>query len=170
MKIFFFYFQKIDQLLKNFEIQAEDFLDQYELEKAFQYAKKALDLDPKHIQALETMASVQMEMGNTESAKSVYEKLAELSPDEGFSKYMCLAQLSSGLEAVNFYKKGIELMLLEFNKQQHLEEKHNGKACTSSRANNDEEEEQDDFGRVTNLDLSTAYCSIAEIYLTDLWY
>ncbi|CAF0940492.1 unnamed protein product [Brachionus calyciflorus] len=143
---------------------AEDFLDQYELEKAFQYAKKALDLDPKNPHALDTMASIQMEMGNVESAKSIYEKLVELSPNEGFSKYMCLAQLSTGIEAVNFYKKGVDLMLAEFNKQQ-LEDQN--KPSTSKKSQ-EEDEEEDDSGRVTKLDISTAYCSISELYLTDL--
>lgn len=135
-------------------------MDQYELEKAFQYAKKALDLGPKNLHALDTMASIQMEMGNVESAKNLYEKLILLSPDEGFSKYMCLAQLSSGIEAVKFYKKGVELMLIEFNKQ-------SDKSNQPSTSKQDEEDEQDS-NCVNKLDISTAFCSIAELYLTDL--
>lgn len=133
-------------------------MDQYELEKAFQHAKKALDINPKHLHALDTMASIQMEMGNVESAKNLYEKLIHLSPDEGFSKYMCLAQLSSGIEAVNFYKKGVELMLIEFNKQSNDKNQ-------PSTSKKDEEEESNG---VNKLDISTAFCSIAELYLTDL--
>lgn len=52
-------------------IKAEELMDQYDLEKAYQFAKRALDIDPVHIQALETMASIQMEMGNTDSAKNI---------------------------------------------------------------------------------------------------
>ncbi|RNA35938.1 putative assembly chaperone of rpl4 [Brachionus plicatilis] len=137
---------------------AEDFLDQYELEKAFQCAKKALDIDPKNLHALDTMASIQMEMGNVESAKSLYEKLVGLSPDDGFSKYMCLAQLSSGIEAVNFYKKGVELMLIEFNKQ----------SGDTNQPSTSKQDEDNDTNSVTKLDISTAFCSIAELYLTDL--
>jgi len=29
---------------------------------------------------------------------------------------MCLAQLSTGIESVNLYKKGIDLMLIQYNK------------------------------------------------------
>ena len=61
-------------------------MDQCDLETAYKYVKQALDMDPKHIEGLETMAAVQMEMGNTESAKTIYEKLIELTPNEGFSK------------------------------------------------------------------------------------
>lgn len=55
----------------DFFLKAEQYIDQFELETAYQYIKQALDIDPKHVQALETMASVQMEMGNVESAKSI---------------------------------------------------------------------------------------------------
>ena len=140
-------------------------MDQCELETAYQYVKKALDIDPKHAEALEIMASVQMEMGNSESAKNIYIKLAEINPNEGFSKYMCLAQLSDGIEAVNFYQKGIELMLIEYEKQSNENKQ---QASTSSRASAELDDEEES-GKVTKSDISTAYGSIAEIYLTDLW-
>ena len=122
------------------------------------------------------MASVQMEMGNAENAKTIYEKLVELCPNEGFSKYMCLAQLSIGNEAVDYYKKGIELMLFEYGKQEQELATSSPKKekPTTSRAANDsdqEEEEEDDqlYKRITKSDISTAYGSVAEIFLTDLW-
>lgn len=46
-------------------------MDQFELEKAYQYVKRALDIDSKNLQALEMMAAVQMEMGNVDSAKNI---------------------------------------------------------------------------------------------------
>jgi len=136
------------------------------LESAFQYAKRALDLDPKHVYALETMASIQMEMGNTESAQTIYSKLIELSPDEGFSKYMCLAQLSTGIEAVNMYNKGIELMLIEYNKQLNDLNSSTSQPSTSKQSIDDEDENS--TNKIEKSDISTAYCSIAELYLTDL--
>ncbi len=109
-----------------------------------------------------------MEMGNCESAKSLYQKLVEIEPNEGsFSKYMCLAQLSSGLEAVDYYQKGIHLMLIEYNKQSNKEEQKEEKPRGSKDEEEDEEEEQDPR-QVRKIDISTAYCSLAELYLTDL--
>jgi hypothetical protein len=81
---------------------------------------------------------------------------------------MCLAQLSDGMEAVNFYKKGIELMSAEYEKQELNGENH-PKPTTSNDIDQDEEDENDP-NKVTKLDISTAYGSIAELYLTDLWY
>ena len=86
--------------------------------------------------------------------------MTELNPNEGYSKYMCLAQLSTGLEAVNYYKKGIELILVEYNSQIN-------QPSTSAQASNDEDD--DDGTAISKLDISTAYGSVAEIYLTDLW-
>ena len=80
---------------------------------------------------------------------------------------MCLAQLSVELEAVNFYKKGIELMLVEYEKQ---ERESASRPSTSASASNYDDEDDEDFKNITKLDISTAYGSIAEIYLTDLWY
>ena len=83
----------------------------------------------------------------------------EVNPNEGFSKYMCLAQLSTGIEAVDYYKKGIELILVEYNKQTN-------QPNTSAGAN----ELEEDGNEITKMQISTAYGSVAEIYLTDLWY
>ena len=46
------------------------------------------------------------------------------------------------------------------------------KKTTSSKANQPDEDEDDEESNnmVTKLDISTAYSSIAEIYLTDLWF
>lgn len=148
----------IDELIQ----LAEENIDRCELEVAYKYAKQALDFDSTNTDALETMASIQMEMGNNESAKKIYQKMIDLKPNEGFSKYMCMAQLSSELEAVNFYNKGIELMIAEYEKI----DKNSSNAAPGTSSNF--EDEDDDLQAVTKGDISTAYGSIAEIYLTDL--
>lgn len=105
----------------------------------------------------------------------IYKKLVDLNPNDGFSKYMCLAQLSTGQEAANFYLKGIELMFIEYEKQEKEKSTASGNQ-TSSKAKSskqaDEEDEDDEDGQpvITKLDISTAYGSLAELYLTDLWY
>jgi Tfp pilus assembly protein PilF len=151
--------------------KAEDYMDQYELERAYECVRQALDLDGKNVDSLNMMASIQMEMGNCASAKSLYTKLVELQPNEGFSKYMCLAQLSQGQEAADFYKKGIELILIEYNHQQQSESQ-SSKPGTSAQLNakssQGDEEDEEDGQKIKSLDISTAYCSLAELYLTDL--
>ena len=79
-----------------------------------------------------------------------FSKAINISPNEGHHKYLCLGQLSKGEEAVELLLKGIDIMAKQFHCQG---------TSTSSSASCD----------VTALDMSTAYCSLAEVYLTDCW-
>ena len=44
-------------------------------------------------------------------------RAVEISPDEGHSKYMLLGQIHSGQEAVEYYTKGIEILLSVLEKE-----------------------------------------------------
>ena len=82
------------------------------------------------------------------NCSNCFSKAIDVSPDEGHRKYLCLGQLSEGEEAVKLLLKGIDIM----GKQFHCE----GPSSASS-------------SDVTALDMSIAYCSLAELYLTDCW-
>ena len=47
-----------------------------------------------------------------------YQRAVEQSPEVGHVKYMYLGQLSSGVEAIQYYQKGIELMTKKFTEFQ----------------------------------------------------
>lgn len=51
------------------------------------------------------------------TAVYIFLKAVELSPDEGHSKYMYLGQIHTGAEAVQYFSKGIEVMLTAIDKQ-----------------------------------------------------
>lgn len=78
-----------------------------------------------------------------------FSKAVKISPDEGHRKYLCLGQLSEGEGAVKLLFKGIDIMTKQFH--------HQGPSSSSG------------LDEVTALDISTAYCSLAEVYLTDCW-
>ncbi|KAK5862368.1 hypothetical protein PBY51_017772 [Eleginops maclovinus] len=82
----------------------------------------------------------------------------ELSPDVGHSKYMYLGQIHTGQESVDFYTKGIQVLLSVLDKQAQTKQ-----AQAAAAAPADEEAELP-----TAKDVCVAYCSMAEIYLTDL--
>ena len=73
----------------------------------------------------------------------------KLSPTEGAAKYLYLGQLTTGLEAVTHITRGIEIL---------------------KRDNDGEVEGADEEVPLQGREeLSSAYCALAEIYLTDAW-
>ncbi|XP_071491486.1 uncharacterized protein [Diadema antillarum] len=141
----------IEQLLE----KASDYLDTYEYEMAQRFCQRALQLNPDHVGALEMSGNLLAELGDGEGAMKCLGRAITLSPEEGFSKYMYMGQLQEGLEAVQFFQKGVELMVGERDKKQG---EVNGASCST---------DGDHASAVTNQDISRAYCSIAEIFLTD---
>ncbi|XP_066302015.1 uncharacterized protein [Branchiostoma lanceolatum] len=139
----------VDELLD----KVEECMDSYNYEVAQKFCQRALELEPDNLRALEVSGSLLLELGDGDKAKQCFGRAVELSPEDGFTKYMCLGQLLEGEEAVACYNKGIQVMMVERQKQQQQLE--GAAACDP------------DSQKVTSQDISSAYCSIAEIYLTD---
>ncbi|XP_005096442.1 probable assembly chaperone of rpl4 [Aplysia californica] len=137
----------IDRLLD----KAEQLIDEFNYELAQKFCQRALETEPDNVRALETSASLLLELGNAESAKHCLGRAVEVCPESGFSKYMTLGQLMEGATAVQCYQKGIELMIKE---KESKEAEEVAAACSNDRS-------------ASEKDISSAYCAIAEIYLTD---
>lgn len=140
----------VEQLLE----KAEEYLDTYEYEMAQKFCQRALQLEPDNVGALETSGNLLAELGDSDGARRCFGRAITVCPEEGFSKYMYMGQLHEGLESVQFFQKGVELMIKERDGKMKEDK---GASCSSS----------DDQPSVSNLDISKAYCSIAEIFLTD---
>ncbi|XP_064410835.1 uncharacterized protein SI:DKEY-12J5.1 isoform X2 [Latimeria chalumnae] len=138
----------VDQLLE----KTEECLDNFNFEMAQMFCQRALDLEPTNLRILDMLGNICAELGNGEKAKQIFLHAAELSPDEGHAKYMYLGQINSGDEAVRYFMKGIEVMINAYQKQSQA-------AAAASNLDNPE---------VTSKDISTAFCSVAEIFFTDL--
>ena len=78
----------------------------------------------------------------------------ELNPEQGHSKYMYLGQMTEGKEAVGYLMQGINVMTKALHARSAAVE---GGGCGSVE------------GEVTAEVISTAYCALAEVYLTDSW-
>lgn len=138
----------VHQLLE----KTEEYLDNLNYEMARLFCQRALDIEPDNLEILDMMGNICMELGDADKAKQVFLRAAELSPDKGHSKYMCLGQIHCKEEALQYFHKGLEMMISAYQSQPQV----------SGAASWPEENE------VTTKDISTAFCSIAEIYLTDL--
>ncbi|XP_040901325.1 probable assembly chaperone of rpl4 isoform X1 [Toxotes jaculatrix] len=144
----------VQQLLE----KTEEYMDSFDYEMASLFCRRALDLESTNLQALDMLGHIYSELGDAQKAKGVLLHAVELSPDVGHSKYMYLGQIHTGQEAVDYYTRGIQILLSALDKQAQTTQAQAGAA-----AHPDEDPELP-----TAKDVSVAYCSIAEIYLTDL--
>ena len=126
--------------------KAEEYIDQFQFPMAQKFCERALEIDGDNVRALETSASLLLEMGNMDAARQCFGRAISVQPDSGHEKYMCMGQLLTGMDAIKCFQKGIELM------QKLLAESENAAA------------EKPD---VDTKDIARAYCNVAEIYLTD---
>ncbi|XP_065896570.1 uncharacterized protein [Dysidea avara] len=148
--------KKGKQRLKTTQPSVEELLDlvadcveNFEYELALQYCEAALVVAPSNINVLETTGGLLLDFGDIERATQCFLTAVEASPEDGHHKYLCLGQLSQGQDAVKYMLKGIDILIKQLHSQNDL-----AAASTST---------QD----ATTFDVSTAYCSLAEVYLTD---
>nr|XP_023700315.1 probable assembly chaperone of rpl4 [Paramormyrops kingsleyae] len=142
-----------EQLLE----KTQECMDNFDFEMARLFCQRALDIEPTNLNTLDMLGNICAELGDVEKAKQVFLRAVELSPDEGHSKYMYLGQMQTGKEAIQHFNKGIEIMLKELEKQALVAPP---VAAAAAPVNRDPE--------VTAKEMSVAFCSVAEIYFTDL--
>uniref|UniRef100_A0A8C1Y2L4 Si:dkey-12j5.1 n=1 Tax=Cyprinus carpio TaxID=7962 RepID=A0A8C1Y2L4_CYPCA len=140
----------IDQLVE----KTEECIDNFDFDMARLYCQRALDIEPTNLTILDMMGNICTELGEIENVY-VYLKAVELSPEDGHSKYMYLGQIHTGMEAVQYFSKGTEVMLNTMDKHSSEASAFGAAAFPSECA-------------VTKKDVSVAFCSIAEIFFTDL--
>ncbi|KAJ3056381.1 hypothetical protein HK097_007110, partial [Rhizophlyctis rosea] len=144
--------------------QAQQALTQTQPDLAKKFLLRILESHPTHPDALEAMGVAEMEAANIaaesaedpdqqaaiagEAAKNAigwFLKAVEVQPDLGCDKFWYLGQLSAGKQAVEFYRRGVEVgekevgMLGEYPEEAAL----------------------------LKRKISSALCSITEIYMTD---
>ncbi|XP_069815582.1 uncharacterized protein [Dendropsophus ebraccatus] len=132
--------------------KTEEYLDNFNFEMAQLFCQRALELEPDNLEILDMMGNICMELGSAGKAKEVFLKAVHLSPDKGHAKYMSLGQIHCKEEAVQYFQKGLEVMISAYQSQPPV----SGAASFSAEP------------EVTAQDISAAFCSVAEIYLTDL--
>jgi tetratricopeptide (TPR) repeat protein len=126
---------------------------------ALTVATRALQLNPNSLPALELLAEIQVELGDTDTAYTLYSRAATLDPTgahesaggSGPEKFLWLAQLSpnGGEEAIGYYEKGVEVL------QEFIGARYAGKHADLS-------------DRRLEKKLVSALCGMAEIYMSDL--
>ncbi|ELR18214.1 tetratricopeptide repeat domain containing protein [Acanthamoeba castellanii str. Neff] len=129
--------------------KAEELVEEYNYELAQRFYEKALSQEPSNTQALGGYAEVLMQLGEADEAYRALMRCIELSPEGDGTPYLNLAQISEGLEALGYYNKGIELLVKK-------------RAALFV-----EEGETSEKVLELNVQIASAFCAAAEIYLTD---
>ncbi|KAI9480609.1 MAG: hypothetical protein EXX96DRAFT_563493 [Benjaminiella poitrasii] len=135
----------VDYTVKDLKPRILENIDRLEYPAAYKFCQKALELEPQNAEILEITGQVEIELGQFELAKQHLLESIHLEPSTSYSKYMYLGQMSVEKEAIEAFQKGVELMIIERNKLAADSEEM--KLLTSK--------------------LSSALCSMTEIYLTD---
>ena len=114
-------------------------------ELAVKFFQRAYDMDSNDTNIMDALADVHMQLGAQEHALELLLKSTSLAPEINPFKWLYLAQLQMGTDSVQTYLKAIEIM---------------------GKANINIHDDQQMYQKQT----VKAYCSIAELYLTDLCY
>eukprot|EP00043_Microstomoeca_roanoka_P004588 m.50623 g.50623 ORF g.50623 m.50623 type:complete len:402 (+) comp12561_c0_seq7:1471-2676(+) len=128
--------------------QAEVAFEEMKFQECIQLCDQALEIMPDDIPSIELKALAYLQLEEPEQARVLFEQAVEIEPDQGASKYLYLGQMSYAEEAAAFLGKGIELLAGE------LEEMADSAEPEEIQALQDQ--------------IATAFCSLAEVYLTDL--
>ena len=127
--------------------QAEKSMENFQIELAEKFCRRALQVDPRNVEALEMTATVLQELGQSEEARQLLQHAIELEPDTGHAKYLALGQTLAGREAFECLRKGVTIMERDFER-----------AAASSSSS----------GSLSGLEVSNGFCALAELFLTDL--
>ena len=147
---------------------AEQCMLSQDLRQACSAYQRALALAPTDCSLLDALGEVLISLDEAEGAVAAFTRSTELQPTGGYSKWMYLGQLSSGAAAAACYTRGLELL------QQRVAQgsggaaagaaAEGGAAAAPAAAAAAAPEPQAQLQRR----LSEAYCSLAELYMTDL--
>lgn len=122
-------------------------ISEFQVDLAIQELTIATQVYPEETQLLDLLGQAYLESGDASKALEAFATSVKKAPDSHFMKWMYLGQLQEGLDSINCFQKGVEIM-------SRMREQ-----C----AKLGDQKEAVELGR----QMSTAMCSMAEIYVTD---
>ncbi|KAG0742369.1 hypothetical protein G6F57_005762 [Rhizopus arrhizus] len=128
------------------KLKINENIDKLDYQAAHLFCQKGLELDPRNAELLELTAQVELELEKFEEAHNHLLQSIEVAPNEGYSKYMYLGQMLTEKQAIEAFQKGVELMMIERKKIEDPSSEEAKFLCSK---------------------ISSALCSMTEIYLTD---
>ncbi|TMW63443.1 hypothetical protein Poli38472_002384 [Pythium oligandrum] len=137
---------KADYSVAELVAKAETLVDQCQPELAIRFYEKALAKEPSNTTLLDIVGELSLELDNPERAHAAFQQSIQLAPAQNPSKWFYLSQLVPGEDAEKYTTQGITYLQAEL---QHLD-------AQSAEA------------QVIKKQISDAFCSLGELYMTDL--
>jgi len=89
--------------------KAEEFVARFDVKTACKFYERALEMDSKNDSIMDALASACLEIGDVDRAEKLFRTSISIAPNNGYEKYLYMAQIVGGHEAVQFTLKGISL-------------------------------------------------------------
>ena len=118
------------------------------------HLRAALLISPDDASILESFGEVLIALDQVDEARAALEKSALIAPNSSAGKWMLLGQLSFGAAAVNAFNRGLIILKSEMMAE----------TTTSSSSSSSTSPSK----LILRRRVSDAYCSISELYMTDL--
>lgn len=91
---------------------AEHALSQMQIENALGYYEQALSIDPLNCSVMDSLADVYLSLGERGRALELLQASTQASPEDNPSKYLYIAQLQQGEEALASYTRALHFLSL----------------------------------------------------------
>mmetsp|Transcript_20387 Transcript_20387/g.37895 ORF Transcript_20387/g.37895 Transcript_20387/m.37895 type:complete len:351 (-) Transcript_20387:118-1170(-) len=114
---------------------------------AVEFFQRGLTIAPEHSGLLKALGETLMDMGRADEARNAFERCAKADSSDG-GVWMYLGQLASGKDALGHYEKGLETMRQQLTLLPP---------------------DSEDLLGLARM-VASAYCSIAELYMSDLCF
>ena len=130
--------------------------------------RRALQLRPGDCRALDGLGELLIFLDEPAEAIAVLQRSAELDPASGYAKWMYLGQLSSGAEAAAFFTRGLQLIQQRLAAAAASGSGGEGGGAGAVQQQPQQQQQPEEPAALLRRRLSEAYCSLTELYLTDL--
>jgi len=135
----------MQETTKDLILKAHECIENGDLTGAMEMGKKILDNDSDNMKGLEIMGYIMLELNCLDEAKFCFTNSIENRDNDSHVPYLYLGQLTDGEESEKYFLQAIVMMTKNLN-----------------------ESEEKILFKPTKLDVSNAYVSLCELYMTDL--
>src|SRR5438046_2484905 len=91
--------------------EAEECVIKFDFARAVEIYQAALQIHPNNTTIIDALANAFLQGGDFQRAEQMFKISIQLAPNVGHEKYMSLAGLLSGQQAIALFQKGIEILL-----------------------------------------------------------